>query len=214
MFDHFIWNRNEVVAQLGPNVVAFTVLRDPYSIFESYYSYTNMNKNVGLDMKGFIEILRKNDPATWNAKVTATSNQIRLGLYEHSLAFSLGMPYDSLQDDIAIDSHIAKIERELNLVMITERMEESLILLRYVMCWQLEDIITFDKNVRMPSSLVVLNDDDKTELKRWLKADEKIYNHFYKIFDDKVAKYPGDMKRAIQQRIDAREELRAECLLP
>ena len=120
--------------------------------------------------------------------------------------------YDSLQDDKAIDNHIAKIEKEMDLVMITERMEESLILFRYLMCWQPEDIVAFDKNVRRPSSVATLDDDDKKELKKWLKADEKIYNHFYKIFEEKVAKYPGDIKREIQQRIDAREELRADCL--
>jgi len=212
MFDHIIWNRDEVVAQLGPGVVAFTVIRDPYSIFESYYSYTNQEKDNGLDMKGFIDLLRKNDPMKWNAKPSLTVDQIMLGLYGQSIAVNLGMPYDSLQDDKAIDNHIAKLEKEMDLVMITERMEESLILFRNLMCWQLEDIVTFDKNVRRTSSVATLDDDDKNELKKWLKADEKIYNHFYKIFEEKVAKYPGDIKREIQQRIDAREELRADCL--
>jgi len=133
-------------------------------------------------------------------------------LYDYGSAANFGMPMASLQDDEAIDNYIAKIGKELDLVMITERMEESLILFRYMMCWQPEDIVTFDQNVRMASSVSTIDDDDKMELKRWLKADEKIYNHFYKIFEDKVANYPGDIKREIQQRIDAREELRADCL--
>jgi len=212
MFDNIIWNRDEVVAQLGPDVVAFTVIRNPYSLFESYFSYRNKEKENGLDMKEFIQFLRKNDPMKWNAEPSVTTDQIKLGLYGQSIAVNLGMSYDSLQDDKAIDNHIAKIEKEMDLVMITERMEESLVLFRNLMCWQMGDIVTFDKNVRRASSVATLDDDDKNELKKWLKADEKIYNHFYKIFEGKVAKYPGDIKREIQQRIDAREELRADCL--
>jgi len=148
-----------------------------------------------------------------NTSSVLSDKQITRALYSYGSAYNLGMPITSLHDDDAIDNHIAKIEKEMDLVMITERMEESLILFRYLMCWQPDDIVAFDKNVRMSSSVVTIDDDDKKELKRWLKADEKIYNHFYKIFEEKVAKYPGDIKREIQQRIDAREELRADCLL-
>ena len=47
------------------------------------------------------------------------------GLYEHSLDFNPGVLYALLHDDKAIDNHIAKIGKEIDLVMITERMEES-----------------------------------------------------------------------------------------
>ena len=46
IFDHIIWNRDEIVAQLGPDIIAFTVIRDPYSLFESYFSYKNMGKET------------------------------------------------------------------------------------------------------------------------------------------------------------------------
>jgi len=42
------------------------------------------------------------------------------------------MPIESIQNDVAIDNYIAKIEKELDLVMITERMEESMVLFRYL----------------------------------------------------------------------------------
>jgi len=148
----------------------------------------------------------------WKNSSVLSYNQIVSALYDYGSGANLGMPVTSLQDDEAIDNHIAKIEEEMDLVMITERMEESLVLFRYLMCWQPEDIVVFDLNVRMPSSVAKLDDDDKLELKKWLKADDKIYNHFYKIFEDKVASYPGDIKREVQQRIDTREELRADCL--
>ena len=213
IFDHFIWNRDEIVAQLGPDITAFTVIRDPYSLFESYFSYKNVGKELGVDTKGFIQLLRQSDPTNWKNSSVLSYEQIVTALYDYGSATNFGMPITSLQDDEAIDNHIAKIEKEMGLVMITERMEESLVLFRYLMCWQPEDIVAFDLNVRMSSSVTKLDDDDKMELKKWLKADDKIYNHFHKIFEDKVANYPGDIKREIQQRVDTREELRADCLM-
>ncbi len=95
-------------------------------------------------------------------------------------------------------------------VMITERMEESLTLFRYKMCWTPEDTVVFDHNVRSPDQVVQLNEDDKKELEKWLKADLKIYEHFYKVFEERVASYPGDMKREIEQRIIDSKKRRKE----
>jgi len=39
-----------------------------------------------------------------------------------------------MQDDVEIDKYIIKIEKELDLVMITEKMEESMVLFENLMC--------------------------------------------------------------------------------
>jgi len=212
LYDHIIWNRDEVVAQMGPNVTAFTILRNPYSIFESYYSFANLVEVLKMDYKRFIQVLRENDPINWRKNTSSDSfGLIMSGVYAPSIAYSLGMPIEYMQDDVEIDKYIVKIEKEFDLFMITERMDESLILFRYLMCWQPEDIVAFDHYVRSPHQVVQLNDDDVKELGKWLKADLKIYKHFYKVFEEKVASYPGDMKREIQQRIIDREKRRKEC---
>lgn len=87
-------------------------------------------------------------------------------------------------------------------VMITERMEESLTLFRYKMCWTPEDTVVFDHNVRSPDQVVQLNEDDKKELEKWLKADLKIYKYFCKVFEKRVASYPpGNMALEIQRKL-------------
>lgn len=212
LYHHFIWNRDEIVAQLGPDVVAFTILRDPYDLFESYYSFTLLPQEFGVDLKGFIQLLRNSNPMNWKASA-ASEEQIWKALYKYGLAVSLGLPIASLQNDTAIGNHITKIEKEMDLVMISERMEESFILFRYLMCWKPEDIVAFDQNVRSSNTVVKLDDDDRKELRKWLKADEMIYKHFYQLFEARVTRYPGDIKREIQQRISAREEMRTECIL-
>ena len=206
LYDHFIWNREEVVAQMGPNVTSFTILRNPYDMFESYYSYANLTIHLQMDYKRFIQLLRENDPSS-----NSSIGQIMLGIYPISTAYSFGLPIESMQDDVEIDNYIVKIEKEFDLVMITERMEESMILFGNLMCWKPEDIVVFDHLVRSPDKVIQLNNYDKQVLGKWLKADLKIYKHFYKVFEERVASYPGDMKREIQQGIINREKRREEC---
>lgn len=213
LMNHFIWNKDEVESLMGSNVAAFTILRNPITIFESFYSFVHLTEEFGMDAKKFIQLLRENDPKTWRNTSTADSvHKIMRGVYNYSISHSLGLPYDSIQDDVAIEKYISKLEKEFDLVMITEKMEESLILLRYLMCWQLEDIVVFDYRVRGSNSLVKLSQEDEKELRKWLKADLKIYKHFYKVFDARVAHYPGNIAGEIQQRINEREKRRSECI--
>lgn len=213
MADQFVWNRDEVVAHMGSEVVSLTILRDPYESFESYYSHYNMTGyNNNTDIKTFIQLLHKSNPKDWGQGVVP-ADQIGMGFYHYGLALSFGLPVPSLNDEAAVDTLLEKLDKELNFVMFANRMEESLVLFRYLMCLNPEDIVGFDQNARNQELVVELDDEDRRELKRWLKADEKIYNHFYKIFEEKVANYPGNMKVEIQQRIRAREELRSECIL-
>lgn len=210
MMNHFIWNKDEIVALMGTNVTALTILRNPIDAFESFYSFVNLQEELGMNMTQFIQLLRENDPKTW--RNTSNAHKIMRGVYNYSTSHSLGMSYESIQNDAAIDKYILKLEKEFDLVMITEKMEESLILLRYLMCWQLEDIVIFDYHVRSSDVPVKLSEEDQKELRRWLKADLKIYKHFNKVFDARVAHYPGKMAREIQQRITEREKRRNECI--
>ncbi len=213
MMQHFIWNKDEIVALMGSNVAALTILRNPINAFESFYSFVNLQEEFGMNITKFIQFLRENDPKTWRDTSTADSaHKIMRGVYNYSISHSLGMSYESILDDAAIDKHILKLEKEFDLVMITEKMEESFILLRYLMCWQLEDILIFDYHVRSSDAPVKLSDEDQKELRRWLKADLKIYKHFYKVFDARVAHYPGNMAREMKQRIIEREKRRDECI--
>ncbi|KAB7494421.1 Galactosylceramide sulfotransferase [Armadillidium nasatum] len=56
-----------------------------------------------------------------------------------------------LDENISISDlreKIEEIDRIFDLIIIAERMEESLVLLRHKLCWSLEDVVVFTKNAR------------------------------------------------------------------
>ena len=68
----------------------------------------------------------------------------------NQMALNLGLSSDSFDDEEAVDKLIESIEKDFDLVMITERMDESLILLRHLLCWPMENITSLVSDARNP----------------------------------------------------------------
>ena len=65
-------------------------------------------------------------------------------------------------------------------VLITEYFEESIVLLKHLMCWQYEDLAFFKLNSREESrkSSLSLSPGAKERLRNSMKSDYTLYNHF------------------------------------
>ncbi|CAN7949704.1 unnamed protein product, partial [Ixodes hexagonus] len=75
----------------------------------------------------------------------------RLGV--NQMAFDLGFTHSGLNDSRQIVDFIRKIDAAMDLVLVAERMDESLILLKNELCWSLNDVIGFQQNVRTSQTL-------------------------------------------------------------
>jgi len=71
--------------------------------------------------------------------------------------------------------YLTDISKEFDLVMITDYMLESLILLRHDLCMTLDDICFFSKNVASNGSKPKIgNDDRETMIKNWQHLDVQV----------------------------------------
>ena len=77
--------------------------------------------------------------------------------------------------------------------MITERMDESLILLADLLCWPLEWVVHLDLNVRKPEKKADagqhLNEEERLLLADFLRLDMEIYNHFNHRFEEHLIRF-------------------------
>ena len=79
----------------------------------------------------------------------------------------------------AIAAKIDEIDRRFALIMITEYMDESLVLLRQLLCWDWDDIVVFRVNARKSQyKTVSLPDELKEKIRAWNAADHLLYQHF------------------------------------
>ena len=71
--------------------------------------------------------------------------------------------------------------------MISDYFDESVVLLKRLLCWEFDDILYHKANKRIDEERAVdLSEDAKENIKRWNKADVFLYQHFNQTFWRKI----------------------------
>ncbi len=153
---------------------------------------------------------------------SAIDNKPRGGLGRfgrNQIAFDWGVsPQAFDMDPQAIQDKIQQLDDQFDLVLIAERMEESLVLLADRLCWPLEYVTHLDLNVRKPERTVRLEKDERTTLGNWLNFDTEIYDHFCQRFDEHVAQFnsmgrPGRMEEQVRLLRESNRQLQERCVI-
>ena len=71
-------------------------------------------------------------------------------------------------------------------MLITEKFDESMVLLANELCWPLEYVKSFKLNARKSSTKTKLSEMEQNILESWQQGDLLLYNHFKTIFEEKV----------------------------
>ena len=76
---------------------------------------------------------------------------------------------------------IKKLDQDFDLVMISERMDESLVLMADALCVPLEDVMSLKNNARKKDKIPKMTDDDKTVIARFQRPDQGTYVQDHKV---------------------------------
>uniref|UniRef100_UPI00398EA377 galactosylceramide sulfotransferase-like n=1 Tax=Pristiophorus japonicus TaxID=55135 RepID=UPI00398EA377 len=160
----------------------FTILRQPASLFESSFHYYGPAvpltwRIAGRDkMESFLR-----DP--WAYYTPRAFN----GHYLRNLQFfDLGQDKDMDPHDPRLGDIFQDLEARFSLVMLTEYFDESLILLKELLCWELEDVLYFRLNSRVASEVTPLDPMLEDQARSWNQLDSLLYAHFNHTFWRKV----------------------------
>ncbi|XP_006147990.1 galactosylceramide sulfotransferase isoform X1 [Tupaia chinensis] len=207
--NHMRFHYDEVRGLVPPNATFITVLRDPARLFESSFHY--FGSVVPLTWKltsrdKLAEFLqdpdRYYDPNGYNAH------------YLHNLLF-FDLGYDSGLDPGSpqVQEHILEVERRFHLVLLQEYFDESLVLLRDLLCWELEDVLYFKLNARRDSPVPRLSGELYQRATAWNMLDSRLYHHFNASFWSKVEAFGRErMAREVATLRRANERMRRICI--
>lgn len=161
---------------MPPNTVYVTILRNPIAMFESMYGYYDLEKFYKFKFEWFD---LKNLTRLPNMSKRFAN---RIGL--NQMFFDLGF---NLRNSNAINyrPYIEYLDSIFDLVMIEEFMDESIVLLKNLLCWSTDDAVAFKVNARIRKQEV---GDLAIERIQYLnQADVKLYEHFLEKFKQKIA---------------------------
>ena len=159
-----------------------TILRNPVDNFDSVFRYMKLGNRLRIghkpnSLKRFLQkgipfsvMLRKANPLT-----------------RSPLLYDLGLSFKYYQNLTAVNGYIQFLDKEFDLVMIMDYFDESLVLMKRLLCWQMEDILYLKLNERHNKEKdTVLTDDVRENVKRWNKADVLLFDYFNKSFWKKI----------------------------
>ncbi|XP_012555413.2 galactose-3-O-sulfotransferase 4 isoform X1 [Hydra vulgaris] len=190
MFHHAVFHKQNILEIIDKRQTKFvTILREPYSQLESAAQSFNFKHCYKLN--GKLPILDE----LFSVSDNDLKKYIKSQEYDPYGAFSLSknpnafdMGFDPWNETTEyIKTVLKSIEKDFSLVMITEYMEESLVLLKNELCWNLKDIAFFIHNVRLTKDVGSNNiEKTKTRVLNWNKMDAAIYDYFNKTLWKKI----------------------------
>ncbi|KAM4809617.1 galactosylceramide sulfotransferase [Rhinophrynus dorsalis] len=210
--NHMRYKHSEARSLLPQDAVFVTVLRDPALLFESSFQY-------------FARVV----PLTWKLPGSGSEQKMEAFLqspqsyydssgfnahYLHNLlTFDLGYDNEIDPGDSSVRQMLEELDRRFKLVMLLEYFDESLLLLRELMCWEIDDILYFKLNARKDSDGSRLSPQMYHLAQEWNALDTQIYQHFNATFWRKVKEYGTErMQKDVTELRKRNEELKNECI--
>ena len=198
--NHAVYNRPEMDATV-PEAFYITSLRDPVDQFESAFVYYNMKKQVEINDND------TNPIATFLKNAEHLRSKIRYGRQQvqNGQIYDLGLSSKQALDPFYVNYKIKQLDNEFDLVLIKEYFDESLILMKKLFCWEIDDILYIPKRIRNSEFRLNINQSLRHKIMEWNYADMLLYDHFNRTLWRKIEEYGADFWRDLHEfrkRID------------
>ncbi|XP_039216073.1 galactose-3-O-sulfotransferase 2-like isoform X2 [Crotalus tigris] len=208
MGNHLRFNWQQVRRIMPNNTFYFSVLRHPALLLESSYVYYKTYSPAFRKSKNVNEFLS----SPWSYYNMTEQNNMYA---KNNMWFDFGYNNNAEYDKSYIQFVLKKIEEIFHLILIADFFDESMILLKDFLCWDLDDVIYFKLNARSQQSIQTLNPENKEKVKEWCALDWELYKHFNKSFWMKIRERM-DLK-TLYKEVDLlqkrQKELMETCLL-
>lgn len=176
-----------------PNdTIYVTILRDPVTQFESTFSYMGFGKLLGISNKSDPLVAFFENPKEILVNYLLTQDlriySDRLKLIRNGMFFDLGLEPKDFENQNIVDKSITELNTQFDLVMLMEHFDESLVLLKRLLCWDINDMMYFHLNERRSSQKrTQFSHSLVDKIRNWSSADVKLYEHFRKVLIDKLS---------------------------
>lgn len=114
--------------------------------------------------------------------------------------FDMGVNISPNTTKSEVNMIIQKLDKIFSVVLIVEKLDESLILMKEKLCWEFSDIAYLLKNVRKDDWKSQINSDMRLKLRALNDADSRLYSYFLSRHETAVDRYGRD-KMAKQVRL-------------
>ncbi|XP_041880582.1 galactose-3-O-sulfotransferase 2 isoform X2 [Corvus kubaryi] len=208
MCNHLRFNPLEVKKVMAANTFYFSILRNPIPLLESSYIYYKNNVPAFRSSKNVNEFLasptKYYHPADYRESIYA----------RNIMWFDFGYDNNAEDDAKYTQAVLEEIEQNFHLILIADYFDESMILLKHALCWDLDDVIYFKLNSRSQDTVQTLTPESEEQIKAWCSLDWKLYLHFNQSFWRRIEETIGleVLEKEVGHLRTRQKELMETCL--
>ncbi|XP_035676898.1 galactose-3-O-sulfotransferase 3-like [Branchiostoma floridae] len=219
---HTVYNRTRFRQVLPKDTVYLTIIREPLSHLKSIWNYYGLQNRFLIRSNGEHAILTfLNNPEKYD-KSCGHGRHVPYCLTQNSMSVDLGFPAqnnkrvtlgcDREEREVISQTFLRKIHDDFHLVMITEYFDESLVLLKRLMCWTLQDILYYKANVRHYATKRTRIPPDVRQIhNEWSYVDYALYHHFNQTFWRRVHAAGNDFLGEVRYFRRVNHQMRELC---
>lgn len=171
---HTKWDHAEMKKIMPEDTVYLSIVREPTAVFESLFVYSQFEKKTQMTLEEYVR------------KVTVDSERLFRYQGYNQMTWDFGMPLEDMNNLTAVRELVRQRDEEFGLVLVAERMEESLVLLAKYLCWELTDVLVLKLNSRRDEFKETISEKTREVLRQKLAPDYLLYTHFLARFDQQV----------------------------
>ncbi|CAH0384251.1 unnamed protein product [Bemisia tabaci] len=199
---HNRFNHTSTMKVMSRNSVYVTILRKPAELYESLYNYYNFEKRYHMNLTTFLE--------NYSTVERFKRGGSKFGY--NQMCFDLGLNEKQFDSNGKIKQWIHEIDRTFDLVLMTEYMEESLILLADLMKWPLKRVVFLKLNERKSTNKLALSAAQRKIVRKLNKCDTKLHDYFFKKFKQRIRSFGVErMNTKLREFIRLNDEFSREC---
>ncbi|XP_070537338.1 uncharacterized protein [Ptychodera flava] len=213
---HVRYNRSAFETFMNPGTKYISILRETCSHFESDFVYyklpslvQSVKKHTAINetMKEYMR-----DPEYYWEKSKKKFGNLTMYFTRNVQTFDLGLDHIYHNNTDVLGKFIKTLEDQIDLMLITEYFDESLLLLKKLLHWDWDDIMYIQRNVRPQNATrATVTSELCTNIKQWNSADDLLYKTFNKTFWRRVAAYGPNWQRDLSELKMRLRNVRSNC---
>ncbi|XP_023930158.1 galactosylceramide sulfotransferase-like [Lingula anatina] len=197
IFNHMIFDSRVIETMMPNDTFYIGIVREPFSQFQSAFNFYRISSKFNLknSTNPVVEFM-KNPYRYWTDDYVTT----HVGFLRNAMMYAFGFPDDRndlRNNDRFIAEYIDFLDKKFDFVIVLEMLDESLVLLRRLLCWGMDDVLYVVTNKREYEYKNVKDEIAVKKHRLWSKADYQLYSHFLTKLRNTVMLQGSDFNREV-----------------
>ncbi|KAK7089500.1 hypothetical protein V1264_024326 [Littorina saxatilis] len=129
------------------------------------------------------------------------------------MAFDFGLDMLDLPDPQYVNSSLRHLSQVFHQVLLTEQFDESMVLLKRHLHWELKDVLYVKVNVGPTTRRLNVSDHDRKEFEKHRQGEYTLYRHFRRDFEQRIASEGATFRQEVDVFKKMRDAVEAFCTI-